>query len=173
MNNKYSSINQAFLLLGSNIEPEKNLPKAVKLLSQYGHIRKVSSVWQSAAAGFTEQPDFLNAAMLLETDLSPDALRRQAIHTVEDSLERIRTENKNGPRTIDIDIILFNRDVLNLGTRHIPDPDLQEQLFVAMPLAEIAPDYLHPELNQTLEEIAHQLYPKAEAIFRRDDVKLV
>lgn len=124
MNNKYSSMNQAYLLLGSNIEPEKNLPKAVKLLSQYGHIKNVSSVWQSAAAGFAEQPDFLNAAILLETDLEPTALRRQAIRTVEDSLDRIRTENKNGPRTIDIDIILFNHDVLNLGTRHIPDPDL-------------------------------------------------
>lgn len=173
MNNKISSVNQAYLLLGSNIEPEKNLPKAVRLLSQYGHIKKVSSVWQSTAAGFTEQPDFLNAAMLLETGLSPNALRGQAIRTVEDSLDRIRTENKNGPRTIDIDIILFNHDVLNLDTRHIPDPDLLEELFVAIPLAEIAPDYLHPEVNQTLVDIADQLHPKVETIFRRNDVNLI
>lgn len=172
MSSNQSSINLAYLLIGSNIEPEKNLPEAVKLLARFGRIMEHSSVWQSAAVGFTEQPDFLNATVLLETDLSPKMLRLEAIQKVEEALGRIRTANKNGPRTVDIDIILFNQDVLKLGNRLIPDPELLEQPYIAIPMAEIAPDYVHPEVHKTLKEIARQFNHNSEIMFKRDDVKL-
>ena len=165
--------NLAYLSLGSNIEPEHNLPEAVAQLTRFGQIKAASSVWQTAAVGFSDQPDFLNAAVLLETALSAEDLRQQAIAEIENCLGRVRTENKNGPRPIDIDIILFNHDVLTLGQRRIPDPELLERAFVAIPMAEIAPDYVHPEANVTLEEIAHQFNPATEAITRRDDVELL
>lgn len=166
-------INLAYLSLGSNIEPENNLPQAVALLNQFGMVKATSSVWQTAAVGFTAQPDFLNAAVLLETPLSAETLRLQAITQIENALGRVRTENKNGPRPIDIDIMLFNHDVLKLGRRRIPDPELLERSFVAIPMAEIAPEYVHPEVNTTLEEISLNFDSAAEAITRRDDVQLV
>ena len=166
-------INLAYLSLGSNMEPENNLPQAVALLNQFGRVKAASSVWQTAAVGFTAQPDFLNAAVLLETPLSAETLRLQAITQIENALGRVRTENKNGPRPIDIDIMLFNHDVFKLGRRRIPDPELLERSFVAIPMAEIAPEYVHPEVNTTLEEIALHFDSVAEAITRRDDVQLV
>ena len=150
-------MNLAYLSLGSNIEPERNLPLAVAHLARFGRVRAVSSVWESAPAGLTEQPNFLNAAVLLETSLEAQVLREQAIAQVEMALGRIRTENKNAPRTIDIDIMLFNHDVLQVGRRHIPDPEILERPFVAIPLAEIDPDYVHPETGQTLKQIAQPL----------------
>jgi 2-amino-4-hydroxy-6-hydroxymethyldihydropteridine diphosphokinase len=164
--------NMAYLSLGSNIEPEHNLPEAVAQLAHFGHVKAASSVWQTAPVGFSGQPDFLNAAVLLETKLSAKTLRQQVITQIENSLGRMRTENKNGPRSIDIDIMLFNHDVLSIGQRCIPDPELLERSFVAIPMAEIAPDYVHPEENATLAEIARRFNPATEAIKRRDDVEL-
>ena len=162
--------NLAYLSLGSNIDPQHNLPAAVKLLAEVGRVSAVSSVWESAPVGFAAQPNFLNAAVLLETVHSAADLRAQAIPHIETALGRVRTANKNGPRTIDIDITLFNRDTLQVGSHHIPDPALLERPFVATPLAELAPDYLHPETGQTLHAIAQRL--GTTHMTRRPDVIL-
>ena len=164
--------NLAYLSLGSNIEPEHNLPEAVAQLARFGRVRAVSSIWQTASVGFTDQPDFLNAAVLLETEMSAVTLRQQAISQIENALGRVRTENKNGPRPIDIDIMLFNHDMLSIGHRRIPDPELLERCFVAIPLAEIAPDYVHPEEKVSLMEIALRFNSSTGAITKRDDIEL-
>jgi 2-amino-4-hydroxy-6-hydroxymethyldihydropteridine diphosphokinase len=164
--------NLAYLSLGSNIEPERNLPAAVAQLARFGRIRAVSTVWQTAPIGFTDQPDFLNAVVLLETPLSVRALREQAIAQIERSLNRVRTADKNAPRTIDIDIMLFNHKVLSLGGRRIPDPEVLERPFVAIPLAEIAPDYVHPQTGQTLEQIAGQFDRHSTGMYPRHDIVL-
>ena len=168
-----SQQNLAYLSLGSNIEPERNLPAAVTRLAQYGRVKAVSAVWESLPVGFSDQPNFLNAAVLLETELSAPALREEAIATIESALGRVRTENKNAPRTIDIDIMLFNRDVIQTKRRHIPDPEVMERPFVAIPLAEISPDYVHPETGQRLQDIAQQFDPTSAGMHRRDDVVLL
>jgi 2-amino-4-hydroxy-6-hydroxymethyldihydropteridine diphosphokinase len=165
-------LNRAYLSLGSNIDPERNLPEAVRRLNEYGRVTATSSVWQTAPVGMTDQADFLNAAVLLETPLSAQALREQAIARIERDLKRVRTENKNGPRTIDIDIVLFNRETLWVGRRRIPDPDLLERPFVAIPLAECAPQYIHPETGQTLQEIAGRFDPVGNEMRKREDVEL-
>jgi 7,8-dihydro-6-hydroxymethylpterin-pyrophosphokinase len=100
-------------------------------------------------------------------------LRRQAIAVIERRLKRVRTRNKNAPRTIDIDIMLFNDDITQVGSRHIPDPEVLERPFVAIPLAEIAPDYVHPETGQPLREIAAQFDPAPSGMVHREDVQLV
>ena len=164
--------NLAYLSLGSNIDPEHNLPKAASQLAQFGRIKAASSVWQTAPVGFTNQPDFLNAAVLLETELSAETLRHQAITQIENALGRVRTENKNGPRPIDIDIMLFNHDVGSIGHRRIPDPELLERCFVAIPMAEIAPDYVHPEEKVSLKEIALKFNSATTSITLRDDIEL-
>jgi 2-amino-4-hydroxy-6-hydroxymethyldihydropteridine diphosphokinase len=169
---KRERANLAYLSLGSNIRPECNLPAAVAQLAQFGQVQAVSTVWETLPVGFSDQPDFLNAAVLIETDLSAVALREEAIAAIEVALGRVRTANKNAPRTIDIDIMLFNREVIQLKGRHIPDPEVLERPFVAVPLAEIAPDYVHPETGQTLREIARQFDPMSTGMRRRGDVEL-
>ena len=164
---------RAYLSLGANVDPARNLQAAVEALGRFGHVRAASTVWQTAPLGFTAQPDFLNAVVLLETPLSAQALREQAIAAIEQQLGRVRTANKNGPRTIDIDIMLFDHAVLDLDGRHIPDPEVLERPFVALPLAEIAPDEMHPETGQTFRQIAARFDPEAANMHPRKDVVLL
>ncbi len=164
--------NRAYLSLGSNIEPERNLPEAVRRLASFGCVVRASSVWQSPPLGFIEQADFLNGAVLLETGLDAERLKLQAIAGIETALGRVRSSNKNAPRTIDIDIELFNRDIFSVGRRQIPDPELLQRPFVAIPLAEIAPDYVHPLTGETLARIAARFGPAPANMHRRPDVSL-
>jgi 2-amino-4-hydroxy-6-hydroxymethyldihydropteridine diphosphokinase len=166
------AINRAYLSLGSNIEPERNLPAAVELLRGYGRVSAVSTVWETPPLGSAEQANFLNAVLLLETELSAQKLREKAIPAIEAELGRVRTADKNAARTIDLDIMLFNEAGLQLGRRHIPDPEILERPFVAIPLAEIAPGYVHPETGQTLRAIAAQFDPLASGMKKREDVVL-
>jgi 2-amino-4-hydroxy-6-hydroxymethyldihydropteridine diphosphokinase len=165
-------LHQALLSLGSNVEPEKNLPAAVRKLGRYGWVRKVSGVWQSSPLGNPDQPDYLNAALWLETALSARELKETAIAAVEAGLGRVRGTDRNAPRTIDIDIMLFNHERLLIGQRSIPDPEVLERPFVAIPLAEIAPDYVHPETGETLAEIAARFDPNASGMRQRWDLLL-
>ena len=106
-------VNRAYLSLGSNIEPETHLPSAVRKLAAYGRVAAVSRVWETAPVGFSDQPNYLNAAVLLETTLSAREICLEAIPQIERDLHRIRNpENKNAPRTIDVDLVLFNREIL-------------------------------------------------------------
>jgi 2-amino-4-hydroxy-6-hydroxymethyldihydropteridine diphosphokinase len=169
---KIEPANLAYLSLGSNIQPDLNLAAAVAQLARYGRVRAISTVWETPPVGFTDQPNFLNLALILETRLSAQALRNEAIAAIESALGRVRSENKNAPRTIDIDIMLFNHDALHIGERHIPDPEVLERAFVAIPMAEIAPDYVHPETGQTLRAIARQFDPTQAGMRRRGDILL-
>lgn len=146
----------AYLSLGSNIEPAVNLPAAVRLLAQLTRVMAVSSVWESAPVGLTDQANFLNAAVVIETNLTASALKHEVLESIERQLGRVRQADKNAPRPIDLDIMLFNEDILQVGQRHIPDPEIVERAFVAIPLAEVAPQYRHPEMDQTLAEIARR-----------------
>ena len=157
--------NLAFLSLGSNIMPEKNLLEAVEMLAKSSKLMAVSPVWENLPLGLTDQPNFLNAATLVETDRTADAFKREVIRWIEDELGRVRTEEKFGPRPIDIDIMLFNDQIFDFDSHHIPDPEVLERPFVAIPLAEIAPDFLHPETGQTLQDIA-QRFQVTEAEMR-------
>jgi len=147
--------NRVYLDLGSNIEPERNLPAAVELLANFSTLIAVSPVWETKPLGMSEQPNFLNAGVAVETGLSAAEFKQMVIRNIEQALGRVRTKNKNAPRTIDIDIILFNNDIFELDGRHIPNKELVERPFVAVSLAEIAPAYRHPETGQTLLEIAN------------------
>jgi 2-amino-4-hydroxy-6-hydroxymethyldihydropteridine diphosphokinase len=164
--------NRAYLSLGTNLDPENNLVQAVARLSQFGRIVAASTVWQTKPVGLADQPDFLNAVVLLETTLTAQELREGPITQIEEELGRVRTENKNSARTIDIDIMLFNRDVLTVAHRRIPDQEVLERPFVAIPLAEIAQDYIHPETGQKLKDIATQFDPATERMIKRIDVTL-
>ena len=167
-------MNRAYLSLGSNIDPEYNLPAAVQLLGEYGLVLTSSHVWESRAVDDSNQPNYLNAAVLLETHISARLLRLQVIRNIEHALGRTRDpQDPHTARVIDIDIMLFNRDIIILGQRKIPDEEIMERAFVALPLAEIDPDYIHPENGQTLTEIADGFVTADLPLKRRDEVHLL
>lgn len=127
-----TALHQVCLLLGSNIQPEENILLAVEHLKHSVDILKISSVWQSPSVGFAG-PDFLNLAVLAATPLTAAELKEQVLRPLEDRLGRARTADKNAPRTMDIDIILFDSVEL--------DPILWQYAFRAVPVAELLPEY--------------------------------
>jgi 2-amino-4-hydroxy-6-hydroxymethyldihydropteridine diphosphokinase len=146
-----------FVSLGSNIAPEKNLAQAVRLLRSICTIIAVSSVYRTAPQGFSDQPDFLNMAAQISTSLSPERLKSNVLDWIEHELGRKRDPlNKNAPRTIDLDISLWGDAVIEYGAKpwRVPDPDIVRFAHVAIPLAELAPDFVHPTEKVTLAEIA-------------------
>ncbi len=151
---------RAFLSLGSNLDPEHNLPRAARELKSLGQILAVSTVYQNPAVGPTPQPDYLNAAVLLETDLSPQALRVE-LRRIEERLGRRRTPDQYAPRTIDIDLMLFGSLVLREAGMTIPDPGLLVRPHLALPVAELDPDQRHPVTGLTLGAIAERLRSQA------------
>lgn len=168
-----SGLNRAYLSLGSNIRPHENLPAAVRGLRNFGRVAAVSRVWETQPVGYRDQPNFLNAAVLLETRLSAVEVREQAIVDIERQLHRVRDpDNVNGPRTIDVDLLLFNADVLQLGARDVPDPEILSRPFLAIPLAELDPDYVHPQVGKTLQEIAGRFRDEWATMKVRSDIDL-
>jgi 2-amino-4-hydroxy-6-hydroxymethyldihydropteridine diphosphokinase len=162
-------LHRAYLLLGSNIDPERNLPAACRLLAGYGRIVRTSRVWESPPADGSAQANYLNAAVLLETSHTAEELRRTVLPGIEATLGRTRDpRDKYAARTIDIDIALFDREILDVAGAHIPDPDISKRVFVAVPLAEIDPDYIHPEDGRTLSQIAAAIGNRSELIPRSD-----
>jgi dihydroneopterin aldolase/2-amino-4-hydroxy-6-hydroxymethyldihydropteridine diphosphokinase len=161
-------MNRVFISLGSNIEPERNLPDALRKLAVRCRVVAASPVYETTPVGTkTQQANFLNAAVLIETELSAAELKDQVLSAIERDMGRVRTEDKYAPRIIDLDISLFNNEVLDVGERHIPDPEILKLAHVARPLADLAPDYRHPETGQTLLEIATSL-PDAGLAARPD-----
>ncbi len=146
----------AFIELGSNIDPSLHLPEAVRHLVRVGQVRRLSRVYHSAAVGPAGQPDFTNAAALLETPLDPSALREE-LKTIELALGRVRTADKFAPRVIDLDLTLYGSLVLDHGPLRLPSPDLLERAYLAVIMAELSPGFNHPETGETLAEIAARL----------------
>jgi 2-amino-4-hydroxy-6-hydroxymethyldihydropteridine diphosphokinase len=144
---------KVYLLLGSN---EGNriewLNKAMAELEQtVGKRIAKSALYETAAWGKEDQPDFLNMALCIETVLSPDELL-QANQTIEQHMGRQRTVHW-GQRTLDIDILFYGNEVVHLPTLEIPHPRIQDRRFALVPLNEIASGFSHPVLNKTISEL--------------------
>jgi 2-amino-4-hydroxy-6-hydroxymethyldihydropteridine diphosphokinase len=145
-----------YLSLGSNVgERELHLREAITRLGTAGHIIAVSSFYETEPVEFTEQAWFLNCAVGLETSQSPLELMKTALQ-IERELGRVR-DQKKGPRTIDIDILLFGDTVIDSPELTIPHPAMQQRRFVLEPLAEIAPEARHPVLKKTVRELLEEL----------------
>lgn len=151
---------RAFIGLGSNIDPEQNLPAAVQRLAGLGEIVAVSTVYQTPAIGPSPAPDFLNAAVLLSTELEPLQIRKR-LRAVEAELGRVRSADRYAPRTIDLDLCLYGARVLDTPELTLPDPDILERAFLAVCLAELDPELVHPVAGETLETIAARLQQDA------------
>jgi 2-amino-4-hydroxy-6-hydroxymethyldihydropteridine diphosphokinase len=141
----------AYLSLGSNIEPEKNLRSALMALrARFGEVI-VSPVYRMPAVGF-DGPDFLNAAAIIDSDLDPFALTRW-LHGIESAHGRMRSHVKNSSRTLDMDIIFFDDLVLDMPDGlQLPRPELRHA-FVLKPLVDIAPGFIDPVRGMPLAEV--------------------
>jgi 2-amino-4-hydroxy-6-hydroxymethyldihydropteridine diphosphokinase len=142
-----------YLALGSNEGDRMQwMQNAMQLLTETcGPIVKKSSVYQTAAWGLESQPDFLNMALEMKTGLSPLKLLDE-IHHIEKLLGRQR-EVKWGQRTLDIDILFYSDEIIDLPGLVIPHPYIQDRRFTLLPLAEIAPDYMHPVLHKSISQL--------------------
>ena len=144
------------LALGSNLgNREENLRRALVLLEEKGlRILHRSSVRVTKPWGKTDQPDFLNQVIHVETTLSPHSLLELCLG-IEAALGRVRRE-KWGPRIIDIDILYYDDRVISEPGLTLPHPHLHERLFVLEPLTEIAPDFIHPVLRKPNTVLLHR-----------------
>jgi len=150
---------EALVLLGSNIEPVHNTRQAVRLLHALFDVRAVSTAWETAAVG-SNGPNFINVAVKIETNASPAQLKAECLRRMEHRLGRVRTNDKNGPRTIDLDVIVYDHVVL--------DPALWNQAHIAIPVADLAPGLIEPISRRTLEEIARAFQESGSVIARTD-----
>jgi len=158
MLNQALEYHTAYLLLGGNLgDRVANLKKAIELLNdKVGGVLSVSSLYETAAWGKTDQPAFLNQAVALKTRLSALEVLELALN-IEQELGRVR-KDKWGERLIDIDLILFGDQVINIPDKlQVPHPHMQHRKFVMEPLAEIAPDVLHPVLGETMLSICRNI----------------
>jgi len=147
----------AFIAVGSNIHPEDNIRKALLLLSRKAHITGVSTVYRTQPEGAPGQPLFYNAVVKIETDLAPLDLKFSALRPVEEALGRARTGDKSAPRTIDLDILLYDDVMLEAKELMLPDPRIESRAFLAIPLRELAPDLVMPGSEVPIAEIAGRL----------------
>lgn len=136
-------MNEVYLLLGSNIDPEKHIPQALDALNKSPllEVKKISTTWRTKAVG-TVSDDFLNVAVMITTGCELHCLKEMILGEIENNLGRIRTEDKNAPRTIDLDIIVFNDELL--------DPDVFELDHLTLPLADLLPDLYSEKYGCTL-----------------------
>jgi 2-amino-4-hydroxy-6-hydroxymethyldihydropteridine diphosphokinase len=146
----------AYIGVGSNIGDKKaNCQRAIELLREADQVVAVSSLYYTEPVGYQEQEDFINAVVALETERSPAGLLARCL-ALEELLGRTRTL-RWGPRTIDLDILLYGEQVVNLPDLVIPHPLMAARKFVLVPLVEIAPDAVHSVLKKTARQILQEL----------------
>jgi len=142
---------EVIISVGSNIEKERHLPEVIRLLRRHHNIevRDVSRFYESeAVGGATDAPPFFNAVVVARTDLGPEKLRDE-LRAIERVLGRVRTADKNAPRTIDLDVVYYADLVKDFGEWEVPDPQATSAAHIAVPLAEVAPEWVDPRTGQT------------------------
>lgn len=150
-----------YIALGTNLEPRAaHLDKALELFHSLSgvEVKRVSSIYESKPVGYLDQPDFLNLVFEAETELLPLDLL-DSCQTIEQELGRVRTI-RFGPRTLDVDIVLYGVASIDEERLTVPHPRMQERSFVLLPLQELNPEYVVPEWNKTVNELVAELPAK-------------
>jgi 2-amino-4-hydroxy-6-hydroxymethyldihydropteridine diphosphokinase len=154
-------MNKAYLLIGGNMGNRvHNLDRAVQLLGGVGIVTALSGLFETEAWGKTDQAPFLNQAVLLETPAKARDLL-QSILAIEEKLGRKR-DVKYGPRIIDIDILFYNRHIIDEPGLVVPHPEIQNRRFALEPMNEIAGDFVHPELKKSIATLLKECPDKLD-----------
>lgn len=153
-------MNKAYLLTGGNLGNRQALLKrAATLLNKYcGHVIRRSSLYETAAWGNTDQPAFLNQVLVLETKMDAATLMKKIL-SIEMQMGRSR-KNKWEPRIIDIDILFFNKDIINSELVTIPHPHIPNRKFVLAPMNELSPAFIHPVSGKNMHQLLLQCKDK-------------
>lgn len=153
----------AYIALGSNLgDRAEMLGTAIDRLGRLGPVRARSSVYETEPVGYHQQPPFLNAVVALETKLEPLPLL-DALLAIERDLGRDRSRGVvNGPRTLDLDLLMMGDRIVSDERLELPHPALAQRRFVLTPLAEIAPQLRHPQTHQTVAELLRLLPDEGE-----------
>ncbi|HWQ84037.1 MAG TPA: 2-amino-4-hydroxy-6-hydroxymethyldihydropteridine diphosphokinase [Anaerolineales bacterium] len=158
---------RAFLGLGTNLgDRQSNLLQALQLIRSIAVIQKISSIYETKPVGYLDQPDFLNLVCQITTGLSAIELL-QALKLIETQLGR-QASFRNAPRVIDVDILLFDDLVMQSPDLTIPHLRLAERAFALIPLAEIAPDLVHPGLQSPIAQILTGVDVSGVKLFSRE-----
>ncbi|RYE18479.1 MAG: 2-amino-4-hydroxy-6-hydroxymethyldihydropteridine diphosphokinase [Sphingobacteriaceae bacterium] len=146
-----------YLLLGSNLGDRKTYLKEalLQLEENVGRIIRTSSVYETQSWGVAGQPDYLNQVVEIETLFLPDQILKKT-QSIEENLLRERTK-KWDSRTIDIDILFYGREIIDLPQLKIPHPQIQNRLFTLVPLNELIPNFMHPILNKTIQALRQEV----------------
>jgi 2-amino-4-hydroxy-6-hydroxymethyldihydropteridine diphosphokinase len=148
---------QAFVSIGSNIDPEENVRKAIGLLAKQVRITGLSTVYVTEPVGRPGQPPYYNCVVAIDTPLAPLELKQTVLRRIEDELGRVRGEDKFAPRTIDLDLIIYDDVVMKTGELTLPDPEIRTRPFLAGPLFELAPNLIMPDSKEPIAKIAARM----------------
>ena len=148
---------QAFVGIGSNIDPEKNVQEALRQLRKQVSILAISTVYLTEPIGPMIQPYFYNCVVEIATTMPPQELKYSVLRRIEDVLGRKRTGDKFTSRTIDLDLLLYDNLTMTLDDHALPDPDIVRRPFLAVALHELAPGLVLPGSNSSVDEAAATL----------------
>lgn len=134
--------------------PERAIKMAMRLLARQVRIVGVSTFYRTPAEGHPEQPDYVNGVAVIETDLPPEVLKHEVLRAIEHRLGRRRTDDKFAPRSIDLDLLLYGSRQMQTADLRLPAEDIEKRSFVAIPLAELAPNLTLPGTDMRVRELA-------------------
>ncbi|MBW4570540.1 MAG: 2-amino-4-hydroxy-6-hydroxymethyldihydropteridine diphosphokinase [Tolypothrix carrinoi HA7290-LM1] len=169
-NYRIAEVFLALITFGSNYEAKSNLVKALKALNQQVQILAVSPVYENPAISKTTATPYLNGACLVKTSLQALELHEQVLRPIEDSLGRIRGEEGKVKCSIDLDLVLYDKQILSTPDLQLPAPDILQYAYVALPLGFLVPDWIHPITKQTMAEIANRFFQQKATFYHQVEV---
>ncbi len=143
----------AFIGVGSNINPQKNIKKALRKLNNYVNLIDVSTHYLTKAEKRSKQPDYINGVWKIKTKIRPVELKYNILKKIENDLGRIRKKDKFASRKIDLDLILYGKNIINNSKIKLPDKHIYKRAFICIPLYELEPELILRDTNKPVSEI--------------------
>lgn len=141
--------------MGSNVNPAENIAKAIELISNKLDIVRISKYYKSQPVD-ARGGDFINVGILIHSDFNPQHLKYDILRLIEKELGRVRDDDKNAPRSIDLDIVFFGGLICDDEYLKVPDPDFMRYSHVALPIGELSDDFVHPVNNERIKKLAEE-----------------